>query len=429
VGQFRVAESRVERLQSRSFHSGEGGADDWRARLIVSDNDRGSPKACLANAITALRFAPEKAGEIRFNEFSQGVEKTHGGWWTDQDDRLTTEWLQHNGIFVPVEIAGQAVQTVARDYLFHPVRDYLNSLKWDGVKRIDTWLCRYLGVPSSDYSFAVGSRWLISAVARVCSPGSKVDCCLILEGLQGLKKSTALKILGGEWFTDEIADLGSKDSALQTMGVWIIEIAELDSMSRGDVGSIKAFISRTTDRFRPPYGRNLITAPRQCVFAGSVNNSTYLRDDTGGRRFWPAACFRIMIDELQRDRDQIWAEAVVRYRAGDVWWLNTPELIRLAEKEQSERYEGDPWDEIIAEWVQSPVRRDPDSVGSTIRFSSNSESVTVSDVLAHCIGKRQDLWTQGDKNRVARCLKAIRYERYKSREGDSSSWRYRQRKG
>jgi predicted P-loop ATPase len=420
-------EERAERFRARDTHDGRCTSNDWCDRLIMTYKTNGdsSPKACLANAITALRFSPEMSGKFWLNEFSLGVERVDGGEWTDHDDRLATEWLQHNEILVPVEIAGQAIQTVARDHVFHPVRDYLNSLRWDGTKRIGSWPSTYLGVPKSDYSFAVGSRWLISAVARIYSPGSKADCCVILEGLQGIKKSTALKILGGEWFSDEIADLGSKDSALQAMGVWIIEIAELDSMSRGDIGSIKAFMSRSTDRFRPPYARHLIKSPRQCVFAGSVNNSTYLRDETGGRRFWPIACTRLMIDELERDRDQIWAEAVVSYRAGASWWLDSPELNLLAEREQSDRYEGDSWDDIIAAWVKNPVQSDKEFMCATVPFSSDSESVTVSDVLNHCIGKRQDVWIQTDKNRVARCLRAIGYKRQRVRDGDSSPWRYR----
>jgi predicted P-loop ATPase len=213
---------------------------------------------------------------------------------------------------VSVEIAGQAVQAVAKDRTFHPVCEYLDALSWDGIKRIDTWLSVYLGAEATDYTTAVGARWLMSAVARIYRPGVKADCCLILEGSQGLMKSMSLKTIAGPYFTDEIADLGSKDSAMQTRGVWIIEIAELDSMTRSEVGRIKAFMSRSTDRFRPPYGKRLIESPRQCVFAGSVNHSTYLRDETGGRRFWPVACTRILIEDLARDRDQLWAESQAR---------------------------------------------------------------------------------------------------------------------
>jgi predicted P-loop ATPase len=153
-----------------------------------------------------------------------------------------------------VEVAGQAAQTAARDRPFHPVRAYLKGLRWDGVKRVDRWLTTYLGAAETEYSRAVGSRWLISAVARIFRPGSKADCCLILEGTQGIRKSTALRTLAGEYFTDELADLGSKDAAMQTRGAWIIELSELDSLSHSEVSRIKAFMSRTTDRFRLPYG-------------------------------------------------------------------------------------------------------------------------------------------------------------------------------
>ena len=178
------------------------------------------------------------------------------------------------------------------------MKAYLQGLLWDGVERLDRWLSTYLGAEDTDYSRAVGSRWLISAVARIFQPGAKADCCLILEGPQGIRKSTALRTIAGEYFTDELADLGSKDAAMQTRGVWIIELSELDNLSHAEVARIKAFMSRTTDRFRPPYGMRLVESPRQCVFAGTVNHGTYLRDETGGRRFWPVVCGRIDVEGL-----------------------------------------------------------------------------------------------------------------------------------
>jgi predicted P-loop ATPase len=404
----------------------------WGDLLILNDN--GGPKAILANAITALRHAPEWAGVLGFNEFSLGtVALKSAPWpgsrsgieWTDQDDRLATDWLQRAGVCVSLEVGGQAVQTVAKDRAFHPVRAYLDALKWDGTKRLESWLSLYLGVMPDDYSAAVGARWLVSAVARIYRPGTKADCCLILEGPQGSKKSTALRTLGGDWFTDEIADLGSKDAAMQTRGVWIIELAELDSMAKSEVSRIKAFMSRAIDRFRPPYGRRLVESPRQCVFAGSVNHSTYLRDETGGRRFWPVVCTRILAEDLGRDRDQLWAEAVARYQAGATWWLETFELNRLAAREQLDRYEGDAWDELIARWVEQPSARYEAAGNPKQQFTSTQESVTVADVLNHCIGKRPDQWTQGDKNRVARSLHSLGWERYKARNGTVRDWRYR----
>jgi predicted P-loop ATPase len=228
-------------------------------------------------------------------------------------------------------------------------------------------------------------------------------------GPQGSKKSTALRALAGPYFTDELADLGSKDAALQTRGVWIIELSELDTLSRTDVGRIKAFMSRTTDRFRPPYG--LIESPRQCVFAGSVNHSSYLRDDSGGRRFWPVACGSINIELLSQDRDQLWAEAKVRFDHGSPWWLETSDLLVDAAAQQADRYEGDPWDELIARWKEDHV------------------SVSISDILLRCLDKPKAQWTQVDKNRVARSLRALGWERYRERQGTRLDWRYRRAEG
>jgi predicted P-loop ATPase len=396
--------------------------------LIVDSNGRS--KAVIANAIAALR---SWRGVLAFNEFALRIEAIGAppwpgatvGLWTDHEDRLATEWLQHEGILVPVQVASQAVETVAKEHPFHPIREYLDNLTWDGTSRIEGWMSLYLGCDHSPYVSAVGKRWLISAVARVYQPGVKADCAVILEGEQGLRKSTALRVLAGTWFTDEVADLGSKDSAMQTSGVWIVELAELDSMTRGEVSKIKAFMSRSTDRFRPPYGRRVIEAPRQCVFAGTVNHGAYLRDETGGRRFWPVACTRILVDELARDRDQLWAEAVHRFRSGETWWLDTVELNRTAAVEQSDRYEGDAWDEIIAAWVENPSQRYGSDGHPIEPFSSDRESTTIGDVLTHGIGKRPETWTQADKVRVARSLKSIGYERFKAGTRSSREWRYR----
>ena len=392
--------------------------DDWRAGLICKAS--GEPKPILANAITALRASPEWCGVLAWNEFSLDVVTARapifggkpGGCWTDQEDRLCADWLQHAGILVSVEVAGQAVQAVARDRSYHPVRDYLTALKWDGTKRLEGWLNLYLGAEVSEYCSAVGERYMRSAVARIMEPGCKVDCCLILEGEQGIRKSTALKTLGAPWFTDELADLGSKDAALQTRGIWLIEIAELDGMTRAEVGKIKAFMSRAVDRFRPPYGRHLLESPRQCVFAGSVNHGAYLRDETGGRRFWPVTCTRILIDDLARDRDQLWAEAFATYREGKAWWLETSELNRKAQEEQSQRYEGSAWDEIILDWA-------------TKRVALGLVSVSVAEVLELCIQKAKKEWTRADQMTVSSCLRSAGWKRYRERGRGLQEWRWR----
>jgi predicted P-loop ATPase len=299
---------------------------------------------------------------------------------------------------------------VAREHSFHPIRDYLDLVKWDGIARIDDWLTLYVGVDPSAYVRAVGAKFLIGGVARVYRPGSKNDSCLILEGPQGSLKSTALRSLADPWFTDDMPELGTKDAALQTRGVWLIEIAELDSMTRPEVSRVKAFMSRSVDRFRPPYGRRPIDVRRECIFAGTTNKQDYLKDETGGRRFWPVECGRISLDELRRDRDQLWAEAVIRYRDGATWWLDSRELVEAASSEQQERYDADPWQPVIEQWVLG------------------REYVTCEQILESCLEKLKKDWSQPDKNRIARTLKALDWRRYQKRLDDGRrEWRYRKK--
>jgi predicted P-loop ATPase len=405
----------------------------WKDRLLIGK--RGAPLALVANALTALRHAPQWQGVLRFNESSLAtIVKRAPPFentlaipfpWADEHDVLTAAWLQHQGIGVGKEIAGQAVQTVARDHPFHPIRDYLDVLRWDGIPRIDDWLTLYLGAEPSEFVRAVGAKFLIGGVARVYQPGVKNDTCLILEGPQGAQKSTALRMLAGkDFFTDDIAELGSKDSVMQTRGVWIIELSELDAMSRGEVSRIKSFMSRQVDRIRPPYGRRVIEAARECIFAGTVNKETYLKDETGGRRFWPIKCATIKIPDLVRDRDQLWAEARERFRANCTWWLDSKALIQSAAEETQQRYEADPWDDLIGPWLSDPIERVDQNGQPVTKLESTRESVTIKDILIHCIGKRPEMWSQADQNRVARSLREKGWNRKQKRTGAEREWRY-----
>jgi putative DNA primase/helicase len=402
----------------------------WHRSLLRSAS--GVPKAVLANAITALSQAPEWSGLLAFNDFAVRVQtrrvtpwgKPAGEQWTDNDDRRAAEWLQHEGIFVATNLAGEAVQTVAAGARFHPVRNYLNGLKWDGVKRLDRWCATYLGA-NKDIANKFGRLWAISAVARIMRPGAKADCCLVLEGAQGIGKSTALRTLAGEWFTDQLADLGSKDASMQCHGVWIVEIAELDSINRSESSRIKAFMSATFDRIRLPYGKNIIEWPRDCVFAGSVNHDAYLRDETGARRFWPVLCGRIDTAALTRDRDQLWAEAMAQFEAGAAWWLQDQASIDQAEAEQSERYQEGAWDASIAKWLESPSERCDAQGHPVAALNSDPHSVTVADILHHCIGKEQKHWSRADQMAVSAALNSLGWERFRKRDGNKLDWRYR----
>jgi predicted P-loop ATPase len=224
-----------------------------------------------------------------------------------------------------------------------------------------------------------------------------------------LGKSGALSILGGPFFSDDIGDLGTKDAALGVAGAWIIELAELDAMSRAEVSRVKAFISRRTDRFRPPYGRAIIEAPRSSIFCGSVNPGTkYLKDETGGRRFWPVLCGDTLnLDALRRDRDQLWAEAVHRYRKGDRWWLTEAELVEEVQQEQEERYLSDPWEPLLQGWLPSQTE------------------VTTAEVLSLCIKKEAGNWTRSDETRVGIILHRLGWESHREQTGGTRRRVYR----
>ena len=216
---------------------------------------------------------------------------------------------------------------------YHPIRDYLDGLKWDGKERLERFAADYLGadghrVPQRRRQDCIGLGR--GAHDRA---GCKADTMPILEGGQGTFKSTAL---GGavlaSWFSDDIAELGSKDAAMQTRVAWCIEVAELSSMHKGEVEKVKAFVSRRVDRYRPSYGRNVIEQPRCCIFVGTTNASVYLKDETGARRYLPIRCGTIDLAAIKRDRDQLWAEAVQQYRNGTPWWLVDTSVIETARR-------------------------------------------------------------------------------------------------
>ena len=204
------------------------------------------------------------------------------------------------------------------------MRDYFGGLVWDGTSRLDQWLVTYFHAEPTEYVLAVGPRWLISSVARIYQPGCQADHVLILEGPQGKQKSQALRTLPNDefWFTDRLSHIGSKDAAIEIAGIQIVELAEMDALTKAASSTSKSFLTRRHDRFRPPWGKHPITLPRQCIFAATINPPAggYLKDPTGARRFWPVSCHGMIDrDGIERDRDQLWAEAVARYRAGAKW--------------------------------------------------------------------------------------------------------------
>lgn len=263
-------------------------------------------------------------------------------------------WVDTRGLVVGKNDASDILTSLARRNTKNPPKEYFENLKWDRKPRLDTWLTYYLGAEDQNehYLKLVGSKWMIAAVKRIYEPGCKFDNVLILEGEQYIGKSPSLEALstiGGErYFTDESIDFsGNKDSLMKLQGKLIFEMPELASFRKAETNEIKAFIGRGTDEYRPPYGRKIISRPRMFVFAGSVNPiAGYLTDPTGNKRYWPVKCGKIDLAAINADKEQLWAEAVHRYKLREQIWLE-PEEHALAKIEQQERM----IDDIMAEKI------------------------------------------------------------------------------
>lgn len=400
----------------------------WKSKLIRKGK-KGPPKPILANVLMALRGAKDWRGVLFYNGFSHTIEvrkplprpwpQSKDPWkirpWCDHDDLLLAEWMQLRGIDVSSKLAADGMYTVAKENEVHPVREYFAGLKWDGVPRLETWLPTYLGTPDTAYERMIGPKYLVSMVARITVPGSKVDCVLMLIGDQGQGKSTALEALVGKaWFTDQIGSVaGGKETSINMAGKMLVEFSDLEGFHGRTADELKAFLSRTTDRYRAMFGRYAADYPRQVVFAGTTNQRTPLKDFTGNRRFWPIQTGPTDIPKILMDRDQLFAEAIHLYHKGHAWWLDTPEARALADEIVEESREVDMFEEMIAEYLNR----------------TKIKETTVRDILVNVFEKDETEVTRADQMRVAGMLQALKWERFRGSVADANGmrryWAYR----
>lgn len=303
---------------------------EWRKRLEIDGN--GNYKKSSANFYTILECDPQLAGRIGMDVFTgRGVVLEPLYWapdeasprqWTDADDAGLSRHIEtFYGIYHKDKMA-QMLTLISSQHAIDPVRDYLDSLDWDGTPRLDRIFVDFLGARDTIVARTAARKSFVAAVARTYDPGCKFDNMTIIHGPQGIGKSTLLSVMGGAWFSDSLTTFEGKDAAEMLQGIWIIEVGELTAMNKKDTNAVKQFLSKRDDQYRAAYARHPVTHPRRCVFFGTSNEEEFLRDQTGNRRFWPVDVgeqdpVMSIWRDLPQLRDQLWAEAVTRYRQGE----------------------------------------------------------------------------------------------------------------
>ena len=335
-----------------------------KAPLFQRDKN-GDPKKMLCNVLSFMKLEDSPLKDaLRYNLFTKNIEfKIQAPWhynegqsWSDEDAIMFKAWLSDTKNFeMQTFVIHEAALNIAKENAYHPVFNYLEGLKWDGKKRLGTWLSDYCSCEENIYTKAIGEKVLIAAIARIYKPGTKFDHVLVIEGAQGIGKTTLVSIIGKYWYGDVMIDPHNKDTVDALRGKWIIEISEMECAKR-EVNALKRFITCTSDRMRPAYARNTQDFPRQCIFIGTINPENgrgYLKDPTGNRRYWPLRVDAVDFVRLREDMDQIWAEALQVYKSGKCkLYLETKELQDFAHNEAEERFEMDPLEEIIGNYLE-----------------------------------------------------------------------------
>lgn len=346
----------------------------WMDKLKCS-SQTGQPLKTIDNVLVILENDPKLKGRFYHDEFGNRpmIDKIlpwdpmQNGYykpriWADEDDAGLRHYIEKVYGINGKERIYDAMAVCAVAHKQHKIRDYLQGLAWDGQARLDTLLIDYFGAEDSLYSRAVIRKALAAAVARVMCPGTKFDSMLILSGPQGVGKSTFFRYLGKDWYSDSMATFEGKDAAELIQGYWVIEAGELTGMNKSEMNAVKQFLSKTEDVYRMPYGRRTAAFPRSCIIVGTTNDTEFLKDRTGNRRFWPVDLGKQEIkknlwEQLPLEIDQIWAEAVVRWQCGEELYLKGA-IEEEAKKQQESHKESNPKEGIIKEFLEKKVPSD-----------------------------------------------------------------------
>lgn len=397
--------------------AGDAESADFVPGLVYRN---GNLASCLSNVYQILSHRKDWDGVVALDTFAQKMVKLKPppfsggklGEWGDTDDTRTAMQLQRQYGFMPTSLmVREALVTLAEDRQFNPVLNWLRSVEWDGTPRLDYWIEKYLGLDQDKvrhigYVRRVARWWLMQAVARVVRPGCKADYVLVLEGFQGKKKSSALEILGGDWFADTELDFSNKDSMMALQGKLIYEIPELGALARSDERRQKAFLTRKVDEFRPPFGRGFVKYRRQMIFAGSTNEWEWNKDPTGGRRFWPIPCGAMIdLEGLAAVRDQLFAEALAYFDAGRRYWPNEDEQRILFDPEQLKVEQPDAYVDLLHDFVY----------GRTALFS-------LAEAATDCMKMDASKLTRDVQTRIGIALRKLGCTRVEKSNGMTRFW-------
>lgn len=432
--------------QRRQQAADEFSDADWQTNLELDKTGR--IKDTMTNICTILRH-DENLKSVVYNQFKNMLDvvgslpwKQVKPGWSDTDLACAKMYFERTyGIWSPTKFKDALLAVTSAERLYHPVKEYLSKLQWDGVPRVDTLLVDYLGAEDTPYVRAVTRKTLVAAVARIFKPGTKFDSILVLNGKQGVGKSTLFAKLGGQWFSDSlsISDMKDKTAPEKLQGYWILEISELNGMKKVDVETVKSFISRTDDKFRQAYGVSVESHPRSCIIVGTTNSDGgFLRDITGNRRFFPVSVTgegKYHAWELT-EVDQVWAEAIEYYNSGEELFLKG-EVADEAYKKQREAMETDDRQGLVEEYLETLLPKEWSDMDLFERrsFLNGSEfgagervgtqrrdRVCIMEIWCECFGKQREALKKSDSYELEGILYKIGgWERY----GGSASGKMR----